>query len=147
MSLRETVLSDIKSVMKSGDKPRLAVLRLLSAAIKQWEIDERIELNDQQVLTVLDKMVKQRRESIRHYSEAGRHELVEQEEYEISVLQVYLPEPLSDAEIGAMLDKAIADSGAQSLADMGKVMGLMKPQVQGRADMGALSQRVKSRLG
>jgi uncharacterized protein YqeY len=147
LSLRETVLSDIKSVMKSGDKPRLAVLRLLSAAIKQWEIDERIELNDQQVLTVLDKMVKQRRESIRHYSEAGRHELVEQEEYEISVLQVYLPEPLSDAEIGAMLDKAIADSGAQSLADMGKVMGLMKPQVQGRADMGALSQRVKSRLG
>lgn len=133
--------------MKSGDKPRLAALRLLSAAIKQWEIDERIELNDQQVLTVLDKMVKQRRESIRHYSEAGRHELVEQEEYEISVLQVYLPEPLSDAEIGAMLDKAIADSGAQSLADMGKVMGLMKPQVQGRADMGALSQLVKSRLG
>ncbi len=133
--------------MKSGDKPRLAALRLLSAAIKQWEIDERIELNDQQVLTVLDKMVKQRRESIRHYSEAGRHELVEQEEYEISVLQVYLPEPLSDAEIGTMLDKAIADSGAQSLADMGKVMGLMKPQVQGRADMGALSQLVKSRLG
>jgi uncharacterized protein len=133
--------------MKSGDKPRLAALRLLSAAIKQWEIDERIELNDQQVLTVLDKMVKQRRESIRHYSEAGRHELVEQEEYEISVLQVYLPEPLSDAEIDAMLDKAIADSGAQSLADMGKVMGLMKPQVQGRADMGALSQLVKSRLG
>ena len=133
--------------MKSGDKPRLAALRLLSAAIKQWEIDERIELNDQQVLTVLDKMVKQRRESIRHYSEAGRHELVEQEENEISVLQVYLPEPLSDAEIGAMLDKAIADSGAQSLADMGKVMGLMKPQVQGRADMGALSQLVKSRLG
>lgn len=133
--------------MKSGDKPRLAALRLLSAAIKQWEIDERIELNDQQVLTVLDKMVKQRRESIRHYSEAGRHELVEQEEYEISVLQVYLPEPLSDTEIGAMLDKAIADSGAQSLADMGKVMGLMKPQVQGRADMGALSQLVKSRLG
>ena len=147
MSLRETVLSDIKSVMKSGDKPRLAALRLLSAAIKQWEIDGRIELNDQQVLTVLDKMVKQRRESIRHYSEAGRHELVEQEEYEISVLQVYLPEPLSDAEIGTMLDKAIADSGAQSLADMGKVMGLMKPQVQGRADMGALSQLVKSRLG
>jgi len=147
LSLRETVLSDIKSVMKSGDKPRLAALRLLSAAIKQWEIDGRIELNDQQVLTVLDKMVKQRRESIRHYSEAGRHELVEQEEYEISVLQVYLPEPLSDAEIGTMLDKAIADSGAQSLADMGKVMGLMKPQVQGRADMGALSQLVKSRLG
>ena len=147
MSLRETVLSDIKSVMKSGDKPRLATLRLLSAAIKQWEIDERIELNDQQVLTVLDKMVKQRRESIRHYSEAGRNELVEQEEYEISILQVYLPEPLSNAEIEGLLDKAIADSGAQSLADMGKVMGLMKPQVQGRADMGALSQMVKSRLG
>jgi len=147
VALREIILNDIKTVMKSGDKPRLATLRLLSAAIKQWEIDERIELDDQQVLTVLDKMVKQRRESIRHYADAGRNELVEQEEYEISVLQVYLPEPLSDAEIEVLLDQAIADSGAQSLADMGKVMALIKPQVQGRADMGALSKLVKSRLG
>ena len=147
MALRETILGDIKTVMKSGDKPRLATLRLLSAAIKQWEIDERIELDDQQVLVVLDKMVKQRRESIRHYSAAGRTSLVEQEEYEISVLQTYLPEPLSDAEIDTLLDAAIADSGAQSLADMGKVMAVLKPLVQGRADMGALSQRVKSRLG
>lgn len=133
--------------MKSGDKPRLAVLRLISAAIKQWEIDERIELNDQQVLTVLDKMVKQRRESIRHYGPAGRADLVEQEEYELAVLQDYLPEPLSDTQVESMLDQAISDSGAQSLADMGKVMALMKPQVQGRADMGALSKLVKSRLG
>jgi len=147
VALREIILNDIKTVMKSGDKPRLATLRLLSAAIKQWEIDERIELDDQQVLTVLDKMVKQRRESIRHYADAGRNELVEQEEYEISVLQDYLPEPLSDAEIEVLLDQAIADSGAQSLADMGKVMALIKPQVQGRADMGALSKLVKSRLG
>ena len=147
MTLRETVLNDIKTVMKSGDKPRLATLRLISAAIKQWEIDGRIELNDQQVLTVLDKMVKQRRESIRHYGPAGRTDLVEQEEYELSVLQHYLPEPLSDAQVQAMLDQAITDSGAQSLADMGKVMALMKPQVQGRADMGVLSKLVKSRLG
>jgi len=147
VALREIILNDIKTVMKSGDKPRLATLRLLSAAIKQWEIDERIELDDQQVLTVLDKMVKQRRESIRHYADAGRNELVEQEEYEISVLQVYLPEPLSDAEIEILLDQAIADSRAQSLADMGKVMAQIKPHVQGRADMGALSKLVKSRLG
>lgn len=147
MTLRETILGDIKTVMKSGDKPRLATLRLLSAAIKQWEIDERIELDDPQVLVVLDKMVKQRRESIRHYADAGRTSLVDQEEYEITVLQTYLPEPLSDAEIDGLLDAAIADSGAQSLADMGKVMALLKPQVQGRADMGSLSQRVKSRLG
>ncbi|RLA10316.1 MAG: GatB/YqeY domain-containing protein [Gammaproteobacteria bacterium] len=147
MALRETVLNDIKTAMKSGDKARLATLRLLSAAIKQWEVDERIELDDQQVLTVLDKMVKQRRESIRHYGPAGRADLVEQEEYELSVLQVYLPEPLSDAEIEALLDQAITESGAQSLADMGKVMAVLKPQVQGRADMGALSKLVKSRLG
>jgi len=147
VALRETVLNDIKTAMKSGDKARLATLRLLSAAIKQWEVDERIELDDQQVLTVLDKMVKQRRESIRHYGPAGRADLVEQEEYELSVLQVYLPEPLSDAEIEALLDQAITESGAQSLADMGKVMAVLKPQVQGRADMGALSKLVKSRLG
>jgi len=147
VSLRQTVLTDIKTVMKSGDKPRLATLRLLSAAIKQWEVDERIELDDSQVLQVLDKMVKQRRESIRHFADAGRDELVTQEEFEISILQHYLPEPLGEAELAVLLDKAIADSGAQSLAQMGKVMALLKPQVQGRADMGALSQQVKARLG
>ncbi len=133
--------------MKSGDKPRLATLRLLNAAIKQWEVDERIELDDPQVLQVLDKMVKQRRESIRHFADAGRDDLVTQEEFEISILQHYLPEPLAEAELAVLLDKAIADSGAQSLAQMGKVMALLKPQVQGRADMGVLSQQVKARLG
>ncbi|MEL0083735.1 MAG: GatB/YqeY domain-containing protein, partial [Gammaproteobacteria bacterium] len=107
----------------------------------------RIQLNDQQVLAVLDKMVKQRRESIRHYGPAGRADLVEQEEFELSVLQTYLPEPLSDTELDTLLDQAITESGAQSLADMGKVMALIKPQAQGRADMSALSQRVKARLG
>ncbi len=147
MSLRQTVLTDIKTAMKSGDKPRLATLRLLNAAIKQWEVDERIELDDPQVLQVLDKMVKQRRESIRHFADAGRDDLVTQEEFEISILQHYLPEPLAEAELAVLLDKAIADSGAQSLAQMGKVMALLKPQVQGRADMGVLSQQVKARLG
>lgn len=147
MSLRETLTGDIKAAMKGGDKPRLALLRLVSSAIKQQEVDERIELNDQQVLAVLDKMVKQRRESIRHYGPAGRADLVEQEEFELSVLQTYLPEPLSDTELDTLLDQAITESGAQSLADMGKVMALIKPQAQGRADMGALSKRVKARLG
>ena len=146
MSLKETLLADIKSAMKARAKPQLAVLRLFSAAIKQQEIDERIELDDQRVLATLDKMVKQRRESIRQFSDANRMDLVEQEEFEISVLKVYLPEPLSEAEITAMIDQAVADSGAQGVADMGKVMGLIKPQAQGRADMGSVSKLVKTRL-
>ncbi|MBL4621635.1 MAG: GatB/YqeY domain-containing protein, partial [Immundisolibacteraceae bacterium] len=127
-------------------KPQLGVLRLFSAAIKQQEIDERIELNDQRVLATLDKMVKQRRESIRQFTDASRMGLVEQEEFEISVLKVYLPEPLNEAEIAAMIDQAVVDSGAQGVADMGKVMGLIKPQAQGRADMGAVSKLVKAKL-
>ena len=146
MSLKETLLADIKSAMKARAKPQLAVLRLFSAAIKQQEIDERIELDDQRVLATLDKMVKQRRESIRQFSDANRMDLVEQEEFEITVLKVYLPEPLSEAEIVAMIDQAVADSDAQGVADMGKVMGLIKPQAQGRADMGSVSKLVKTRL-
>lgn len=146
MSLKETLLADIKAAMKARAKPQLAVLRLFSAAIKQQEIDERIELTDQQVLATLDKMVKQRRESIRQFTDASRMDLVEQEEFEISVLKDYLPEPLNADEITAMIEQAVANSGAQGVADMGKVMGLIKPQAQGRADMGAVSKLVKAKL-
>ena len=146
MSLKETLLADIKAAMKARAKPQLAVLRLFSAAIKQQEIDERIELTDQQVLATLDRMVKQRRESIRQFTDASRMDLVEQEEFEISVLKDYLPEPLNADEITAMIDQAVADSGAQGVADMGKVMGLIKPQAQGRADMGVVSTLVKAKL-
>jgi len=146
LSLKETLLADIKSAMKARAKPQLAVLRLFSAAIKQQEIDERIELDDQRVLATLDKMVKQRRESIRQFSDANRMDLVEQEEFEITVLKVYLPEPLSEAEIVAMIDQAVADSDAQGVADMGKVMAILKPQLQGRADVGSVSKLVKQHL-
>jgi len=132
--------------MKGGDKPRLGVVRLALAAIKQIEVDERIELDDDRVLAVLDKMVKQRRESISQYTDAGRTDLAEQEEYEISVLKDFLPEALSDAEIIQMIAKAIEDTGAASIKDMGKVMGILKPQMQGRADMGAVSGKIKAQL-
>ncbi len=146
MALKETILADIKSAMKGGDKPKLATLRLVSAAMKQREVDERIELNDQQVLAVLEKMVKQRRESIRQYKDAGREDLMAQEEFELSILKNYLPEPLSEQEINGLIDQALADSGAQGPSDMGRVMGLLKPAVQGRADMGVISKLVKDRL-
>ncbi|HAC34212.1 MAG TPA: glutamyl-tRNA amidotransferase [Gammaproteobacteria bacterium] len=146
MALKETILADIKSAMKGGDKPKLATLRLVSAAMKQREVDERIELNDQQVLAVLEKMVKQRRESIRQYNDAGREDLMAQEEFELSILKNYLPEPLSEQEINGLIDQALADSGAQGPSDMGRVMGLLKPAVQGRADMGVISKQVKDRL-
>lgn len=146
MALKETILADIKSAMKGGDKPKLATLRLVSAAMKQREVDERIELNDQQVLAVLEKMVKQRRESIRQYKDAGREDLMAQEEFELSILKNYLPEPLSEQEINGLIDQAVADSGAQGPSDMGRVMGLLKPAVQGRADMGVISKQVKDRL-
>ncbi len=132
--------------MKGGDKPRLGVVRLALAAIKQIEVDERIELDNDRVLAVLDKMVKQRRESISQYTDAGRTDLAEQEEYEISVLKDFLPEALSDAEIIQMIAKAIEDTGAASIKDMGKVMGILKPQMQGRADMGAVSGKIKAQL-
>lgn len=136
----------MKAAMKGGDKPRLGVVRLVLAAIKQIEVDERIELDDGRVLAVLDKMVKQRRESISQYTDAGRTDLAEQEEYEISVLKDFLPEALSDNEIIQMIAKAIEDTGAASIKDMGKVMGILKPQMQGRADMGAVSGKIKAQL-
>ncbi|RDH81930.1 MAG: glutamyl-tRNA amidotransferase [endosymbiont of Escarpia spicata] len=144
--LKQRILNDVKTAMKAKDKPRLGTLRLITAAIKQREVDERIELDDTQVLTILDKMIKQRRDSISQYEKAGRAELAEQEQREIEVIQDYLPEGLSDAEITAMIDEAINATGASAMQDMGKVMGQLKPKMQGRADMGKVSGLVKQKL-
>ncbi|MEW8014732.1 MAG: GatB/YqeY domain-containing protein [Candidatus Sedimenticola endophacoides] len=145
--LKQRITDDMKSAMKAGDKPRLGAIRLLLAAIKQREVDERIELNDEQVLPVLDKMVKQRRDSIAQYEKAARPDLAEQEQFEIDVLQEYLPEALGEEEIAAMIAEAITGSGAEAMRDMGKVMGQLKPKLQGRADIGAVSALVKQQLG
>lgn len=143
---RQQILDDIKAAMKSGDKPKLATLRLISAAIKQREVDERIELDEPDTMAVLDKLMKQRRESIAQYSKAGRDDLVEQEQVEIEVIQAYLPAQLSDDEVNALIDSAISESGAASVKDMGKVMAIVKPQMQGKADMSSVSQSIKARL-
>ena len=145
-TLKPQLTSDMKSSMKSGDKKRLGVVRLMLAAIKQIEVDERIELDDTRILAVLDKMAKQRRESIHHYSAAGRDDLVAVEQAEIDLIQEYLPEALSESEINDLVEQSIATTGAASIKDMGKLMGVLKPQLQGRADMGKVSQLIKSRL-
>ncbi|NCC29188.1 MAG: GatB/YqeY domain-containing protein [Gammaproteobacteria bacterium] len=145
--LKLQIQSDMKTAMKAGDKTRLGVIRLMLAAIKQREVDERIELDDTQVLAVLDKMVKQRRDSIGQYSGAGREDLAEIERFEVDVVQSYLPRALTDDELTALVDAAMASTQASAMSDMGKVMGLLKPQIQGRADMGSVSARVKQRLG
>lgn len=145
-ALKQRLTDDMKQAMRDRDKPRLGVVRLALAAIKQREVDERIDLDDTQVLVVLDKMVKQRRDSIQQFEAAGRQELADQESFEITVLQDYLPTALSDAEIDELIHQAIESSGAESIKDMGKIMGVLKPQVQGRADMGAVSQKIKARL-
>jgi uncharacterized protein YqeY len=144
--LKQRLVEDMKTAMKAGEKRRLGVIRLINAAIKQREVDERIELDDTQVLAVLDKMLKQRRDSITQYEAAKREDLAEQERYEIGVCQEYLPAALSDDEIAALIEMAVAAAGALSQKDMGKVMALLKPQVQGRADVGAVSALVKQRL-
>jgi len=133
--------------MKGGDKARLGVIRLMLAAVKQREVDERIELDDAQVLAVLDKMVKQRRDSIQQYTDAGRSDLAEQEAAEIAVIQEFLPEELPEAEIAGIIEAAIAETGAESMRDMGRVMAIVKPKVQGRADVGMVSGLVKQKLG
>ena len=145
--LKLQIQSDMKTAMKAGDKTSLGVIRLMLAAIKQREVDERIELDDTQVLAVLDKMVKQRRDSISQYSGAGREDLAEIERFEVDVVQSYLPRALTDDELTALVDAAMASTQASAMSDMGKVMGLLKPQIQGRADMGSVSARVKQRLG
>ncbi|MBK5930669.1 GatB/YqeY domain-containing protein [Halochromatium salexigens] len=144
--LKARLQADMKAAMKSGDKARLGVIRLIHAAIKQREVDERSELDETQVLAVLDKMLKQRRDSVAQYSEAGREDLAEKERFEIEICQDYMPAALSDEEIDALINSAIADTGAAGMQDMGKVMGLLKPKLQGRADMAAVSGAVKARL-
>lgn len=145
--LKQHIQDDMKSALKAGDKRRLGVVRLILAAIQQREVDERIELDDTQVLAVLDKMVKQRRDSVGQYSAAGREDLAEIERYEIEVCQGYLPQALTEAEIAALIDAAIAATGAAGMKDMSKVMAQIRPQAQGRADMGAISALIKQRLG
>ena len=147
MSLKQRITEDMKAAMRGGDKRRLGIIRLIQAAIKQREVDERIELDDAQVIATLDKMVKQRRDSISQYDKAGRDDLAAQEAYEIEIIQAYLPTALSDTEIDALLDQAIAATGASTMRDMGAVMGQLKPKLQGRADMGAVSKKIKDRLG
>jgi uncharacterized protein len=147
MALKERITEDMKTAMRAGDKDRLATIRLALAAIKQREVDERITLDDGQVLAVVEKMIKQRREAITQFQSGGRADLVAKENAEIAVLQGYLPAQMSDADIDALIAEAISATGATSIKDMGKVMGYVKPKAQGRADMGALSARIKQKLG
>lgn len=145
-NLKQRLQDEMKAAMRAKDKDRLATIRLINAAVKQREVDERIELSDAQVLEVLDKMVKQRRDSIAQYRDAGREELAAKEEAELSIIQEFMPAPLSEQELDGLIDQAIADTGAASMQDMGKVMGALKPKIQGRADMGAVSAKVKAKL-
>ena len=144
--LRERINTAIKEAMKARDQKRLSLLRMVSSALKQVEVDERRELGDSDVLAILDKLVKQRQDSLKQYRDAGRDDLADQEEAEITLLREFLPQPLSDTEIDTLIDEAISETGAASMQDMGKVMGILKPKAQGRADMGAVSARVKERL-
>lgn len=143
-SIKERIRDDMKASMKSGDKARLGVIRMMMAAIKQVEVDERIELGDDRVVVVLDKMLKQRRESIKQFHDANRNDLADIEEAEVAVIQDFLPQQLSEAEIDVMVARAIAECGATSIKDMGGVMAILRPQMQGRADMAVVSARIKA---
>jgi uncharacterized protein len=147
MSLKERITDDMKAAMRSGEKERLGVIRMITSAIKQREVDERISLDDTQVLSVLEKMIKQRKESLVHFQAGNRQDLVDKEAAEVTLLQGYLPSQLSDAEIDALITEAIAATGAASIKDMGKVMGLIKGKAQGRADMAAVGAKIKAKLG
>jgi uncharacterized protein len=147
MALKERITEDMKTAMRSGEKDRLAVIRLLQAAIKQREVDERITLDDAQVTSVLEKMIKQRKESVVAFEKGNRADLVAKENAEIAVLQPYLPAQLSDAELDAIIADAISSTGAASIKDMGKVMGVVKSKAAGKADMGAVGARIKAKLG
>jgi len=144
--LKKQIQDAVITAMKSGDKARLAVVRLITSAIKQVEVDERIELDDTRVIAILDKMVKQRRESIAQFKLAERDDLVKQESFEIDIIQEFLPQALSEEELDEIVNQAIAQTGASSIKDMGKVMGLVRPQIIGRADMGEVSGRIKAML-
>jgi len=147
MSLKERITEDMKAAMRSGDKERLGAIRMITAAIKQREVDERITLDDAQVTSVLEKMIKQRKESLVQFQSGGRQDLADKESAEIALLQTYLPAQLSDAELDHLITEAIANTGATSIKDMGKVMGIIKTRAAGRADMGAVGARIKARLG
>ncbi len=147
MALKERVTEDMKTAMRAGEKERLATIRLLLAAIKQREVDERITLDDAQVLAVIDKMIKQAKDAMGQFEAGGRADLVAKNSQEIAWLSAYLPAQLSEAELDALIREAITATGAASLKDMGKVMGFVKPKAQGRCDMGAVSARIKSALG
>jgi uncharacterized protein YqeY len=146
INLKAQLQSEMKSSMKSGDKLRLLVIRTMLAAIKQIEVDERIEPDDERIVGVLDKMVKQRRESVSQFTTAGRNDLIVIEEAEIVIIKEFLPEALSEKKIAELIEQAISNSGATSIKEMGKVMSILKPQLQGRADIGQVSQLIKSRL-
>ncbi len=146
-TLKQRLTDDMKSAMRSKDAHRLGVIRMILAAVKQREVDERIELDDSQVLAILDKMTKQRRDSIEQYTKGDRPELADNERAEIEIISEYLPPALSEAELEAMISEAIATSGASNPRDMGKVIGLLKSKLQGRADMGAVSTQIKAKLG
>ncbi|MEH6502794.1 MAG: GatB/YqeY domain-containing protein [Cycloclasticus sp.] len=140
------IREDMKIAMKAKEKERLGVIRLILAAVKQKEVDERITLNDERVLLLLDKMLKQRRDSIEQFDKAGRDDLSIIEQKEMLIIQDYLPQQLTDAEVSQLIDQAVSDSGAQGMKDMGKVMAILRPQLQGRADLGAASQKIKAKL-
>ncbi len=147
MSLKARITEDMKAAMRAGEKDRLSCIRMLQAGIKQREVDERVELGDAEVLSVIEKMIKQRKESVVQFEAGKRADLVARESAEIALLTGYLPAQIGDAELAALIKDAIATTGAASMKDMGKVMAALKPKVQGRADMGALSARIKSALG
>lgn len=146
-SLKDQISEEMKSAMRAKDKERLGVFRLILAAIKQREVDERIELDDAQVVTVLEKMLKQRRDSIEQYDKAGRDDLADKERFEVEIIQAFMPAQMDDSELDAIIQEIVAATGASSMKDMGKVMAELKPKVQGKADMGKVSQKVKAAIG
>jgi len=147
MSLKQAIQEDLKTAMREKAEARLGTLRMLTAAIKQREVDERIELDDTRIVGVVEKLIKQSRESIEQYTRGNRPDLVAKEQADIAVWQTYMPKPLSDAEVDALIAEAIASSGAASIKDMGKVMAVLKPRLAGRADMGAVGAKIKAKLG
>jgi len=147
MSLKQAIQEDLKTAMREKAEARLGTLRMLTAAIKQREVDERIELDDARIVGVVEKLIKQSRESIEQYTKGNRPDLVAKEQADIAVWQTYMPKPLSDAEVDALIAEAIASSGAASIKDMGKVMAVLKPRLAGRADMGAVGAKIKAKLG
>lgn len=146
MSIKQTISEDMKTFMRAKDTARLGAVRLLQASIKQKEVDERIELSDDQVLTVIQKMLKQRKDSIEAYQKANRQDLIDQEQLEIDVLTKYIPEPLTDVEVSTIIDEVIAEVNATDMKDMGKVVGVLKSKIAGRADMGQVSKTVREKL-